>query len=71
MYLRIETYRDDLRNALKETSIFESNDCGICRYIGKKGGVSCIVRNPNKNEKKEHTPIEYAVLDSTKLEQFG
>lgn len=30
-----------------------------------------VVRNPNENEKKEHTPIDYAVLDSTKLEQLG
>lgn len=44
---------------------------GFADILAKKAGVDCVVRNPNENERREHTPIEYAVLDSTKLEQLG
>lgn len=39
--------------------------------LSKKAGTDCVIKNPDENEKKEHTPIEYAVLDSSKLEQLG
>lgn len=39
--------------------------------LANKGGVDCIVKAPNENERREHTPIEYAVLDASKLERLG
>ncbi len=44
---------------------------GFADILAKKAGVDCVMRNPGEIEKKEHTPIEYAVLDSTKLERLG
>lgn len=44
---------------------------GFADILAGKAGVECIVKNPNENEKKEHTPIAYAVLDASKLEQLG
>lgn len=39
--------------------------------LADKAGVGCKVKVPDKNERREHTPIEYAVLDASKLEQLG
>lgn len=43
----------------------------FAHILAKKAGVDCVTKTPDENEKREHTPIEYAVLDSTKLEQLG
>lgn len=37
----------------------------------KKTGVKCIMEIPDEASQKEFTPIEYAVLDSSKLERLG
>lgn len=39
--------------------------------LANKADVDCIIKAPNENERREHTPIEYAVLDASKLEQLG
>ena len=39
--------------------------------LAQKAKVDCIVRTPDEKERREHTPIEYAVLDASKLEQLG
>lgn len=44
---------------------------GFANILARKAGVCCVVRSLNENEKKEHTSIDYVVLDSTKLEQLG
>lgn len=43
----------------------------FAHILSKKAGIGCVMKNPNIDEKKEDTPIEYAVLDSTKLERLG
>lgn len=43
----------------------------FAHILSKKAGIDCIMKSPDADEKKEHTPIEYAVLDSTKLERLG
>ncbi|MCM1154122.1 MAG: NAD-dependent epimerase/dehydratase family protein [Ruminococcus flavefaciens] len=43
----------------------------FAHILSQKASVDCIVKAPDAIEKKEHTPIEYAVLDSAKLEQLG
>ena len=52
----------------------ETSRVTIAEFAGilsQKAGTNCIMKNPDENEIKEHTPIEYAVLDSAKLEQLG
>lgn len=39
--------------------------------LANKAGVNCIMKAPSENEYMEHSPIEYAVLDATKLERLG
>lgn len=39
--------------------------------LSGKAGTRCIFRAANVEEEKEHTPIGYAVLDSTKAEGLG
>ncbi len=39
--------------------------------LANKADVDCIIKTPNESERKEHTPIEYAVLDASKLELLG
>ena len=56
----------NIANAASRVTIAEFAD-----ILSRKAGVDYIVKNPDENEKKEHTPIEYAVLDSSKLEQLG
>lgn len=43
----------------------------FAQILAYKAGVECIIKTPNKCERKEHSPIEYAVLDSSKLENLG
>lgn len=43
----------------------------FAHILSEKAGIGYIIKEPDVDEKKEHTPIEYAVLDSTKLEQLG
>lgn len=44
---------------------------GFAEILAKKANVECVMKEPDMNEKQEQTPIEYAVLDSSKLELFG
>ena len=39
--------------------------------LSGKAEVDLVMKKPDADEKKEHTPIEYAVLDSSKLERLG
>ncbi len=39
--------------------------------LSKKAKVDCVMKEPDENEKKEQTPVGYAVLDSSKLEWLG
>lgn len=43
----------------------------FARILAEKAGVNCMMKEPDVCEKREHTPIEYAVLDSGKLERLG
>lgn len=43
----------------------------FAHILSKKTGIDCIIKKPDVDEEKEHTPIEYAVLDATKLERLG
>lgn len=43
----------------------------FAHILAKKAGVDCVTKAPDENERREHTPIEYAVLDSSKLERLG
>ena len=56
----------NIANAASRVTIAEFAD-----ILSGKAGVDYTVKTPDENEKKEHTPIEYAVLDSSKLEQLG
>lgn len=56
----------NIANADSRVTIAEFAD-----ILAQKAGRDCIIKSPDENERKEHTPIEYAVLDSTKLEQLG
>ena len=52
----------------------ETSRVTIAEFAGilsQKAGTDCIMKNPDVNEIKEHTPIEYAVLEAEKLEQLG
>lgn len=44
---------------------------GFAGVLADKAGVDCVAKVPDENEQREHTPIEYAVLDASKLEQLG
>lgn len=44
---------------------------GFAGALAKKACVECAVKEPDTNERQEQTSIEYAVLDSSKLEQLG
>ena len=63
----------NIANATSRVTIAE-----FAKIVSQKAGTNCIIKNPDENQKKEHTPIEYehtpieyAVLDSCKLEQLG
>lgn len=56
----------NIANAASKVTI-----AGFAHILADKAGIDCIIKKPNINERKEHTPIEYAVLDSTKLERLG
>lgn len=56
----------NIANAVSRVTIVE-----FANVLSKKAGVNCIIKKPDGNENKEHTPIEYAVLDSAKLEALG
>ncbi len=44
---------------------------GFAHILAEKTGVECIMEASDEASQKELTPIEYAVLDSSKLEQLG
>ncbi len=56
----------NIANAASRVTIAE-----FAHILSEKAGTGCIIKEPDADEKKEHTPIEYAVLDSTKLELLG
>lgn len=56
----------NIANAASRVTIAE-----FAGILADKAGVGCIIRVPEENELKEHTPIEYAVLDASKLERLG
>ncbi len=43
----------------------------FAEVLAKVAGTKCVKVLPNESAKKELTPIEYAVLDSSKLEKLG
>ena len=43
----------------------------FARIVAEKSGRQCVFEQPSDSEKKELTPIEYAVLASDKLEGLG
>lgn len=55
----------NIANAVSRVTIAEFAD-----ILSKKAGTKCVMKAPDKNERQEQTPIEYAVLDSAKLEQL-
>lgn len=56
----------NIANKDSKTTIAE-----FARLLASKAGVRYTVRLPDEEEKGEHTPIEYAVLDASKLEGLG
>lgn len=56
----------NIANAASRVTIAE-----FAGILADRAGVECIIRAPDENELKELTPIEYAVLDASKLERFG
>lgn len=44
---------------------------GFAELLADIAGVVCEIRTPDEIRQRELTPIEYAVLDSTKLENLG
>lgn len=56
----------NIANADSRVSIAE-----FARNLSEKAGTGYIIKIPDADEEKEHTPIEYAVLDSSKLERLG
>lgn len=56
----------NIANAASRVTIADFAD-----ILAGKAGTECIRKIPDEYEKKEHTPIEYAVLDSSKLERIG
>ncbi len=43
----------------------------FARILAETAQTRCEIRIPSEEEKREYTPIEYAVLDSSKLEKLG
>lgn len=43
----------------------------FARILAKVAGVDFVIQEPDEEQKKELTPIEYAVLDTCKLENLG
>lgn len=56
----------NIANADSRVSISE-----FAQILSKMAEAGFIIKKPDTNEKKEHTPIEYAVLDAAKLERLG
>lgn len=56
----------NIANAASRVTIADFAD-----IVARKANVDCIRKIPDEIEKKEHTPIEYAVLDSSKLDRLG
>lgn len=56
----------NVANSLSRVTIAD-----FARIMARLTGNECKFRYPNGCEKKELTPIEYAVLDSNKLESLG
>ena len=56
----------NIANAVSRVTIAE-----FAGILAKKAAVECVMKEPDRDEKQEQTPIEYAVLDSSKLEQLG
>ncbi len=56
----------NIANAVSRVTIDE-----FAGILAKKAAVECVMKEPDRDEKQEQTPIEYAVLDSSKLEQLG
>ena len=43
----------------------------MAKAAAEAGGVELIRAEPSETEQKSYTPMEHAVLDSTKLEGLG
>lgn len=43
----------------------------FAEILAQEAGVICAIQKPSEKEKREMTPIEYAILDSTKLQELG
>lgn len=56
----------NIANAFSRVTIAE-----FAHILSKKAGTDCVMEEPDEKDKKEQTPIEYAVLDCVKLEQLG
>lgn len=56
----------NIANAVSRVTIAE-----FAGILADKAGVDCTVKEPDEKERREHTPLEYAVLDASKLEQLG
>jgi len=56
----------NIANAVSRVTIAE-----FAGILADKAGKNCIVKAPDENERREHTPVGYAVLDASKLEQLG
>lgn len=56
----------NIANAASRVTIAE-----FAAIIAEKSGSQCVFEQPSDSEKKEPTPIEYAVLASDKLENLG
>ncbi len=56
----------NIANAASRVTIAE-----FAAILARKARVDCVVKNPDENGRCEHTPFEYAVLDSSKLERLG
>lgn len=56
----------NIANATSRVTVAE-----FAEIVAKKSGRQCVFEQPSDSEKKELTPIEYAVLASDKLEGLG
>ncbi|MCM1047739.1 MAG: NAD-dependent epimerase/dehydratase family protein [Clostridiales bacterium] len=54
--------------ANKDSRVTIAEFAGI---LANMAGVDCVIKTPDENERREQTPIEYAVLDASKLEALG
>ena len=43
----------------------------FAQILAETAQTSCEIKIPDEHEKREYTPIEYAVLDSSRLEKLG